>query len=321
MSCNQKRTNKSLSNLRVFLSRRHRDLLVYCALVGVLVYGVNASAQTAKNVLYFGNSFTNATCCGSSESVPNLVRDIAVAAGLPTPQQRNASSNGRSLQWHIDNNLNRIQIPGNQKWDFVVLQDLSTNPTRIGNLPEHLSSTLELYQEVANHSPDVIPVLYETWARGPGHSFYTGSSPAFPGGPAQMQQELRDGYEQSTANINSTVGSNLARLARAGDAWESTGFRLDLYGSDIYHASNHGTLLNALVIYGTIFEDSTTSDIDISSIAQSLNISNADAAYLTGIADGVLAVPEPSSIAALSLGLMFILTRRQRLSATDDRRR
>ena len=96
-------------------------------------------------------------------------------------------------------------MPG-EKWEHVVLQDFSTQPTHIGNLALHRSSALGLYDLVDNHSPDVQAVMFETWARGPGHSFYTGASPAFPGGPAQMQQELREGYQLSTGDINAAAG-------------------------------------------------------------------------------------------------------------------
>ena len=68
-----------------------------------------------------------------------------------------------------------------------------------------------------------------------------------------------------------------------GDAWENAGFALNLYGTDIYHAQNRGTLLTALVLYGVIYQDSTTSDIDLTGVLTNLNarISPADARYIT----------------------------------------
>ena len=296
--------------------RRFRSTIVrLLAVAAVLTTTLNAVAQEPKDILYYGNSFTLAVGFGSTRSVPDLVSSIAVAAGHPAPRNRNASSAGQSLQWHLTNNtaVINVGIPAGEKWDFVVLQDFSTMPTHIGNLSQHLSSSLALYQTVAAHSPDVVPVMFETWARAPGHDYYTAPGIEFPGGPAQMQQELRDGYLMSTSNIDSTVGAPLARYAPVGDAWEDGGFPLNFYASDRYHAANRGTLLDALVLYGTIYEDRTTSDINLSSILTTLNLSPSDGGLLTSLADGVL-VPEPAAV-TLALGTLITLisvSRRER---------
>lgn len=283
------------------------------ALLGIAC-AESSRAEDPKDILWYGNSFTNATCCGSTRSVPNIFRDVAIAAGRPAPVNRNAAVDGQTLQYHLTNNTSVITTgiaPGGQ-WEHVVLQDFSTWPTHIGNLPQHLSSSQALYQEVAMHSPNVVPVMYETWARGYGNAFYTGVNPSFPGGPTQMQQELRDGYRMSTGNINSVVGAPIAKLAPAGDAWELANFPANFYGDGSYHASNRGSLLNALVLYGTIYDDPTTSDIDLSSVLTTLNLSAADGVLLTGLADRVL-VPEPSAVALLSAsGLLLAVSRRRR---------
>lgn len=184
-------------------------------------------------------------------------------------------------------------------------------PTHIGNLAQHLTSSKSLYQAVAARSTSVVPVMYETWARGPGHSFYTGLNPSFPGGPAQMQDELRDGYQMSTDNINTMVGSNLAKYAPVGDGWENAGFPTNFYAGDIYHANNRGTLLNALILYGTIYGDATVSDIDISGILTSLNLTSADGQLLQSVADATL-IPEPTAMLLLSMGMLLFAGRRRR---------
>lgn len=271
-------------------------------------------AEDPKDILWYGNSFTNATCCGSTRSVPNIFRDIAIAAGRPAPVNRNAAVDGQALQYHLTNNTSVITTgiaPGGQ-WEHVVLQDFSTWPTHIGNLPQHLSSSLALYQRVALHSPQVVPVMYQTWARGYGNAFYSGANPSFPGGPTQMQQELRDGYQLSAANIDSAVGAQITKLALVGDAWELANFPANFYGDGSYHASNRGSLLNALVLYGTIYGDPTTSDIDLTSVLTTLNLSAADGTLLTGLADRVL-VPEPLSLALAAVGgLLMSSVRRSR---------
>lgn len=280
-------------------------------MLGCLVVLPIGNDCEAKNILWYGNSFTNATCCGSARSVPSIFGDIAVAAGHPAPTSFNAAQDGQSLQWHLNFNtaLIPLALPAGQTWDNVVLQDFSTMPTHIGNLSQHLSSSLALYETVSNHSPDVVATMYETWARGYGNAFYPGSF----SGPAEMQQELRDGYHMSTDNINATAGKQAAEYAPVGDAWELANWPANFYGDGSYHASSRGSLLNALVLYGTIYDDPTTSDIDLSGVLGSLNLSPADGVLLTGYADAVLSVPEPAALAMLGLGALGIVGRRRLL--------
>jgi hypothetical protein len=291
-----------------------RLALVAC----VALVASNATAEDPKDILFYGNSFTNATCCGSSKSVPNILRDIAVAAGYPAPRVVNAAVDGQTLQWHLSSasQLQRITtgIAAGEQWENVVLQDYSTWPTHIGNLSQHISSSLGMYQKVAAHSPNVVPVMYGTWARGYGDSLYSGGSPAFPGGPTQMQQELRDGTHQATDNINAVVGSQVALFAPAGDAWELANFPANFYGDGTYHASNRGSALNALVLYGTIYGDHTTSDIDLTSVFNGLGLNAATGSLLTSLADQVLApaVPEPGSLVLLSASVLAFVGRPRR---------
>lgn len=292
------------------MNGRRGVLMLIAALVVAPAEGV---AQAPLRLLYFGNSFTNATCCGSTTSVPTLVSELAVLGGNPRPQTRNASQNGQSLQFHLTNSTNLISagLPAGFQWDYVVLQDMSTQPTRLGNLALHLSSSLGMYDRVAQHSPDVTAVMYQTWARGPGHSFYTGANPSFPGGPIEMHGELHDGYRLSTAQINDLRGAGSALLAPAGDAWEIAGFPRSFYASDIFHASNRGTLTSALVIYATIYGDPTVTDLPLGGLFTTLGISAADGELIVASVQGTL-VPEPAAAGLAALGLVAAAWRRVR---------
>lgn len=289
-----------------------------CALslgIASLLAANRAAAEDPLDILYFGNSFTNATCCGSSQSVPDVVSAVAVAAGRPAPNNVNASLNGQNLRYHEVFNTTIITagLAAGEDWEYVVLQDHSTQPTHIGILSQHLSASLGLYQMVKSHSPDATAVMYETWARGYSHSFYSGGAPAFPGGPAQMQQELRDGYLMSTDNINAVEGAGSARYAPAGDTWEDLDWPANFYGDVNYHAGNRGTLLNALTLYATIYEDDTTSDIDLSGVLASLNLTAADGLLITTALDANLgAVPEPTAAVLGLIGVLAGATRRRR---------
>ncbi len=284
-------------------------LLVAGMAVAVLAAAVPAHA--ALNLLFYGNSFTLGS--GSTRSVTALVNDIAVAAGQDDPYVVSGAVGGWSLANHLASNTGIIStsIAAGEQWDYVVLQDYSTRPTHVGDLAAHRSDFVTMYQQVAAHSPDVKVVGFETWARAPGHEFYSGTSPSFPGGPAQMQAELRDGYNLSTMDLNLLAGMGTSRVAPVGDAWESTGWS-NLHATDLYHANNRGTLLAALVIYGTIYQDDV-SDIDLTGVAASLGMPAPYGLYLAGVADQYL-VPEPTA-GLLVLGGVALALRRPRRRA------
>ena len=92
------------------------------------------------------------------------------------------------------------------QWDYVVLQDYSTRPTHIGDRGQHRADIASMANLVRAHSPEVTPILFETWERKPGHSYYAGTTSEFPGGPAQMQRELREGYNQSAEDLHFLFG-------------------------------------------------------------------------------------------------------------------
>lgn len=295
-----------------------RSLGIAVAAIALFV-APGARAQQPYDILYYGNSFTLGQ--GSSATVPSLVSDLAVAGGFPAPRSINASVGGQSWAWHLQFNSGPINsaIPAAENWDFAVLQDFSTMPTRLGNVAAHRSSGVALYQAIAARSPNVVPVLFETWARGFGHSFYAGANPSFPGGPPQMQAEVRNGYLLTQGDINAAHGSPIARLAPVGDAWENAGFPANFYDTDIYHAANRGTLTAALTIYAKIYNDPTTSDLNLTGVLTRLNLSPAVGAFITSIVDATL-VPEPASGALAILALAAIHSRSRGKKSRPPRR-
>ena len=276
----------------------------FAAMALIMATAVSAGAEDPLNILFYGNSFTIGTGFGSTSSVNAVVRDIAVAAGHPQPHVASGAVAGQSLGWHRTNNTAIITtgIPSDNEWDYVVLQDYSTRPTHIGSLAAHRADFLALYDLVRNHSPGARAIGFETWARAPGHSYYPGTF----ANPAQMQQELRDGYALSTADVVATFGDGASQVASVGSAWENAGWQ-SLHHTDLYHANNRGTLLAAMMIYGTAYGDGTISDIDLSGVLSNLSLSPSEGAFLAGVADTTL--PEPS--AALLLVLSAVMLRRR----------
>jgi hypothetical protein len=256
----------------------------------------------------------------SPRTIPQLVGDIAGIAGFEVPTTENASFVAADFGLHLQYNLDVIEtaLPPAEQWDFVVMQDHSLAPTHLGDLGLHRANAVGLYEAVAEHSPAVVPVLFETWARGIGHDFYTGPTFESPGGPAfsgptEMQQIVRDGYNLAAGDINAAVGSNLARIASVGDAFESTGFSPALYQWDRSHQSDElGTLLAALVIFESIYNTSVT-DLDLTPIFEIMNVSHEDAEPLVIAAGSVFSpVPEPSTFALAVAGLAALALRRRR---------
>lgn len=290
---------------------------VTAAALGVTgLLGGSAAHADPLNVLFYGNSFTLGF--GSTDSVNNLFKEIAIAAGQETPLVQSAAASGQDLEWHLNNNTSAIftLIPPARDWDHIVMQEHSTKLTRAytgapafpASIEESKTTAVDLYNVAKTRSADVVPVLYETFARGPGHAFYTGGAPVYPGGPSEMQAEVRAGYDQLKAALDAEIGSDTALIAPVGDAWESINY-VDTHANDLWHAQNRGTLLAALTIYATIYEDDT-SDIDLSGILTSLNLTSADGIELAAAADAT--VPEPAALGLLLLCSVSTLMGRRR---------
>ncbi len=289
-----------------------------------LALGALAAAPAALsqplNVIFYGNSFTFGA--GSTDSVNGLFEDIAVAAGHDAPFVVSAAVSGQDLEFHVNNNANSIftTIPPDRDWDYIVMQEHSTKLTRAydgspsfpASVEESKTTAVALHNVAETRSAGVVPVLYETWARGPGHAFYTGGTPQFPGGPSEMQAEIRDGYNQLKGALDADAGGDVTLIAPVGDAWEALNYDT-LHADDLWHAQNRGTLLAGLVIYGTIYDDPTTSDIDLTDILSSLSLTAQDGAELTAAADAIL--PEPASLGLLGMAGLTVLRRRSRRSA------
>ncbi|CAL1151150.1 unnamed protein product [Cladocopium goreaui] len=286
---------------------------VLLAMGGLLV------AAAPKNVLFYGNSFTLGF--GSTTSVNALFEDIAIAAGHDAPLVQSAAASGQDIEWHLNNNTAAIftLIPPDRDWDAVVMQEHSTKLTRAytGNprfpdsVDESKSTVVDLYNTVQLRSPNAVPVLYETWARGPGHTFYTPPNVIFTD-PAEMQAEVRDGYDALKEAIDTEEGAPTALIAPVGDAWEEANYD-NLHANDNWHAGNRGTLLAALVIYGTVYGDTTTSDIPLDAILTSVNLGPDDGAFLTAAADAVLnPIPEPSCVLLAAMAIVSQAARRRR---------
>lgn len=201
-------------------------------------------AQTTK-VLWIGNSYT------SVNNLPQVVRDIALSAGDTVEFDSNAPG-GYTFQNH-STNATTIQKIKSQKWNFVVLQAQSQEPSFP---PTQVQSQTMPYAHfldslVRDNDSCTETIFYMTWGRKYGDQSNCAGYPplcTFKG----MQARLRDSYLQM-ANDNHAI------VAPAGMAWQKsweTDSLINLWSSDNSHPSMAGTYLTACVFYAAIFRKS-----------------------------------------------------------------
>jgi hypothetical protein len=302
--------------------RRFRVRWVAPVLVAAVMPAA-AQASGGLNILWYGDSFINTV------QVPYIFQDVAVAAGKASPFIGNPSVDGETLQWEIANNEGPIttDLPAGQTWNYVVEQEYSTRPTNIsptlfpsqlGNPAQFISDTKTLYNDVKtkSNSPNVKPILMETWSRSLSNSSLSSwyPSPTYPtqlSRATEMQTELHNYYNQAQANIGS-----VAQVSPVGNAFQADNWDNSLYQSDFYHEDNEGGLLASLVLYQTIYGANSTL---ISYSAMNSQLTGGLAAYgisnttqwsqFTTLAESV--VPEPGSVFLVSIGALLSLRRRR----------
>lgn len=182
-----------------------------------------------NNILFVGNSFTHGQyaplnvynnanvhdgysgATGGSGGVPGVFQKMASDLGYPCTVYIEAVS-GQNLAYHYANESNII---GQSKWNTVVLQDYSTEPTDDTvdnpagfNIASFNTATGQLKTLIRNANPNAKIVLYETWAR-PDLCRGTGYFPNL----SAMLNQLHTNYYAD----NTTYGLN--GVAPVGDAF------------------------------------------------------------------------------------------------------
>lgn len=223
-----------------------------CVALGVALCGPlcgTLPAQRGLNLLFYGNSYTI-----DNWTVTRIVDAIANDANQPPPTIVPRLFGGTSLVYHRTDPAQvaaiSTSLPAGEHWDFVVIQGNSLEATvSQGDPAAFRANALGILQNVRAHSPAARAVLYQTWARGPGHPLYPA---AFPN-PWAMHTEVRRNYQLAADDINHAFGPDTARLARVGDAVARLGFDPAYYNPDLSHPSKDVTLLAAMAIYTAIY--------------------------------------------------------------------
>jgi len=214
----------------------------------------------ADDVLFIGNSFTHGHDGRVKDhgGVPAIFQAIAVGKGKETSVTMAAVS-GKDWTFHLASEETTATI-ASKVWDKVVIQDFSSKPTRTGNRENFFRSGEALAELIWATSPEAEIILYRTWARKPGHSWYQDGDRLAPFRDFNdMDVELEVSYRALQALLTGKNPGKSVRIARVGDAVslcvrETPG--IDLYDADLHHLNPVGSYLSALVFYATVFQES-----------------------------------------------------------------
>ncbi len=277
-----------------------RQAVICTFLLVALTCAPRQAHAQAKNILYIGNSFT------LNEDVPGLVARVASSAGKQWPTYTTSLKPAMDFDYHID----RLSGPdywkvANRRYDFVVLQGLSTEATRIGNPADYRRDAVKLAQMVRyGGSPNAVAIVEQTWAYHPNsRELYPSRIP----NAAAMNSDLLTNAYGARQDIASA--GLPSRVALAGDAFRTLGFPANLYQSyDYKHPSKRGGVVAALSLYATMYND-TVSDIPYNSTrwwTQPIGIDATAWQQLTravdqrqfGWSNAIAVVPEPAALLA-----------------------
>jgi hypothetical protein len=195
-------------------------------------------AQQTLRILFVGNSYT------FYHRMPEMIAQLAASDPENTTRLeiQSVTRGGIALKdlWETGDALELLVT---SKWDYVVLQEQSF----WAMFPESIRVTNKIVKTF-NQSikqAGAQTVLFVTWPRQPGSSWYNSGQYSFLKSPPYMQQQF-DYYSAKLANsIN-------APAIAVGDYWSHTLAAypgIPLYMSDGSHPSPTGSYLAALLFY------------------------------------------------------------------------
>jgi len=231
-----------------------RFRLIVCGVLAALSW----TAANADDVLFFGNSFTfgaEAPLVVLHGGVPKLFEAVARAKGRDVTAW-SVTRGGKDWAWHLKQPTTAKAL-GERPWNWVVLQDFSTRPTHVGDIPGFMRDGNTFSDRIAAASPHAGIVLYETWARPP--VFYNGKPGHDFTGSAQMMAELHDSYACLRDDLAKRDPDREVRVAEVGAAFARCGDEnpaIKLNAWDNHHSTAAGYYLAALVIYETVYHES-----------------------------------------------------------------
>jgi hypothetical protein len=261
------------------------------AAVVILLLAPSVLAQ-GKNLLFYGNSLSF-----FNGGVARLVQAMAVEAGFPAPVYQERLVSGQDLHFHATDPGQVAAIgnflPAGQHWDVVIMQGISTEATQaLGHPAQFVSDAITIMGNVRSHSPAAKGVLYQTWARGAGHSYY----PTYWPNPLAMHEEVRTNYRNAVPALQAVYGAGSVVNSAAGDCAALLEFDPSYYIADLQHPRNQLTVMASMCLFTSIYSQ-RVGDItpqmnppsQLGALLNSLLLTGADWRRMAGIADSCAA--------------------------------
>ncbi len=194
------------------------------------------------SVLFVGNSLT------STNDLPSATARFAAGVSAPAKLTvRSITAGSARLSDHWQSGRVAAELK-NYRPDFLVLQGQSTEPLYE---PQAFAYYARLLKGEADRA-HAVTVLFSTWARPAGDSYYR--HPSSGGSPEEMQKRLNAAYQSLTSELG-------ALLAPVGSAWQRS--QHDLPGIQLLDGTQHptpaGTYLAAAVLCRTILQQASVS--------------------------------------------------------------
>jgi len=218
--------------------------MIKAILLGVisLFWLATSWAQTTKNVLFIGNSYTYVN------NLPQLISNVANSAGDQVIFDSSAPG-GYTFEGHTTNSVTLDKISQGD-WDVVVLQEQSQRPAfPIGQIEAEVFPFAEMLDDLINENNSCAETMfYMTWGRKNGDAsncgFYEPLCTY-----AGMDSLLSLRY-QMMAEMNEAV------VSPVGAVWHYIREQhplIELYSSDESHPSLAGSYAAACCFYTSIF--------------------------------------------------------------------
>lgn len=232
---------------------------------------VSSSAGSAKtiHVLFVGDSYIY------TNNLPRMLTQIASSdpGGRVVIDAQSVTKGGAHLAELLAAG-DASAVIGGRHWDYVVLQEQSIWMLDESQVPKTFAAASSFAAQI--RAAGVIPVIFMSWIRKPGSSWYQPPDLLVTQSPAHMQAAI----DTDTTLLGTSIN---APVVAVGDGWAAAlqnQPEVGLYNADGSHPSAAGTYLAALMFYRYL------SAHQVESVTfKPLLVSAGDAAYLRQLAD------------------------------------
>lgn len=200
--------------------------------------GIHAPYRKTEHVLFIGNSYTYVN------DLPHMIQDVAASdpdndIGFETEIFAQGGIH-LSESW----SSGALDVLHSRHWDYVVLQEQSVWAMLQGEIQNTFDAGGKFAAEIRKGG--AVPLLYLTWIRKPGSSWYTDPQYA---STFSSPQNMQSRFHQYTYTLAARTG---ATVVPAGDIWDRVAMynsAINLYAEDGSHPAVAGTYLVALTFY------------------------------------------------------------------------